>query len=225
MCRAGSGRGCLGLCTAGSVDNTSCTRTRAAAARWPNATIMPMLRSGHTNIVRYTLNATKSPMLRSPLTTRCPPYPNTAMSPNDGSKSMAGRNRLRMLAALRDTALMSSASLRSFSNCTLSVPRPFTTRTPDTLSSTTLASCACSFCTASTAGWIRLENLLDATLMNGNGANATIASRQSVNPRISVTATSWATLLNVIGIITTNCCTCCRSLEARLINCPVCVRS
>ena len=61
--------------------------------------------------------------------------------------------------------------------------------------------------------------------MNGSGANATIARRQSVSARISVTANNWATLLSVMGIITTNCCTCCKSLEARLINCPVWVRS
>jgi len=45
----------------------------SAAARWPSATIMPMLRNGQTNIVRYTLKATRSPMLMSPLITRWPP--------------------------------------------------------------------------------------------------------------------------------------------------------
>lgn len=59
---------------------------------------------------------------------------------------------LRILAAFIVSPKMSSASLRSLSNCTCSAPKPLITRTPETLSSTTLANCACSACTAMDAG-------------------------------------------------------------------------
>ena len=52
------------------VSNTSLIRTSAAAARCPKATIMPMLRSGQINNVRYTLNATRSPIVICPFNTR-----------------------------------------------------------------------------------------------------------------------------------------------------------
>ena len=46
------------------------------------------------------------------------------------------------------------------------------TRTPLTLSSTTVASCACSTCTASTAGWMLCEKRCDSRLTIGSGASA-----------------------------------------------------
>ncbi len=116
---------------------------------------------------------------------------------------------------------MSSASVRSLSDCTRSAPNPLITRTPAIVSSTTVASCACSACTASTAGWIAAENRLAVTLTNGSGASATSASNGSVRNRITTTPATRAKFEIVSGIITTNACTWLRSLDERLINWPV----
>ena len=134
---------------------------------------------------------------------------------------MAGRNRALILAARSETSRIASASRPSLPACTPCAPNPFTTRTPDTDSSTTVASAACLAWTAITAGWILWLNRRAETLTKGSGANAMTASSGSLlSSRIRI-ATSWNRLLIVNGIITTNACNCCRSLDARLISCPV----
>ena len=147
------------------------------------------------------------------------------MRPIDGSRSMAGRKLLRMRAAFIDTRRMSSASTRSLSACTFSAPKPLITRMPDTVSSTTVANWACSACTASTAGWMRRENRFANTLTSGRGARATTASSGCDVTSSTTTARIMATFDKVSGSITMNACSCCRSDDARLINCPVAVRS
>jgi len=96
---------------------------------------------------------------------------------------------------------------------------------PPTLSSTTVASSACSACTASRAGWIELENLRPATFTRGSGASAITASSGSVVTRMIVTTVIIARFDRVIGIITTNIWIWLRSLDDRLINWPVWARS
>ena len=77
------------------------------------------------------------------------------------------------------------------------------TRTPETLSSTTVASCACSCCTAKTAGCICLEKRLAITLTMGSGARANIANIGCETINKATTAINIAKFDNVIGIITT----------------------
>ncbi len=120
---------------------------------------------------------------------------------------------------------MSSASVRSRADWTASAPKPLTTRTPPTVSSTTVASSACSACTASTAEWIECENRRPAMLTKGNGASAISASFQSVTKRIAETAMIIERFDIVIGIMTTNDWIWLRSLDERLISCPVWARS
>ena len=74
-----------------------------------------------------------------------------------------------MPAARSDAVRTSSASRVNVASCTCSAPKPFTTRTPDTVSSTTVDTSAASAWTASTAGWIRAENRLASTLTIGSG--------------------------------------------------------
>ncbi len=62
-------------------------------------------------------------------------------------------------------------------------------------------------------------------LTNGNGANATSANFQSVATRIAETAMIIEKFDSVIGIITTNDWIWLRSLDERLISCPVWARS
>jgi len=145
---AGKRVGDSGSTTNDGVLNTSFTRMSATDARWPNATVMARFRSGQMSIVMYALNFTRSPTVIAPSITRCPPIPRTATKPRAGRTSRAGRNRLRIRAASSDTRWMSSASVLTLANCTPSAPKPLITRTPETLSSTTVASCACSCCTA-----------------------------------------------------------------------------
>ncbi len=147
------------------------------------------------------------------------------MRPICGISSIAGRYFARIRAALIDSRWMSSASRRSFAACTLSAPNPFTTRTPPTVSSTTVARSACSACTARTAGWIASENRRPATFTSGSGARATSASSGSVTNRITATARIIAAFDNVMGIITTKFWIWLRSLDDRLISWPVCARS
>ena len=135
------------------------------------------------------------------------------------------RDALRTRAAPIDSRWMSSASTRSLAACTGSAPKPFTTRTPATLSSTTVASCACSACTASTAGWMVREKRWASRLTSGSGASATRASSGCEVSSTTITAITIASCEVVIGIITTKPWICSRSLDARLISCPVWVRS
>ena len=121
---------------------------------------------------------------------------------------MAGRKLLRIRAAFIDTRRMSSASTFNFSARTFSAPNPLITRIPDTVSSTTVASCACSACTASTAGWIRREKRLANTFTSGSGARATIASIGCEVISSTTTARIMATFESVIGIITMKACNC-----------------
>ena len=120
---------------------------------------------------------------------------------------------------------MSSASARNLSDCTCSAPNPLITRTPAIVSSTTVASCACSDCTANTAGWIADENLVAVMLTSGSGASATRARNGSVMNKMTTTPATRARFEIVSGIITTNACTWLRSLDERLISCPVWARS
>ena len=140
------------------------------------------------------------------------------MSPRLGSRSSAGRKLLRMRAACSDSRWMSSASTLNFAACTPSAPKPFTTRTPATLSSTTVASCACSACTASTAGWMLREKRWARRFTSGSGARATRASSGCEVSSTTTTATTIANCEVVMGIITTKPWICSRSLEARLIS-------
>ena len=151
--------------------------------------------------------------------------PSTATRLSDGSSSITGRNRARTLAARIDTSRMSSASVVRASIRTRSAPKPFTTRTPATDSSTTVDSWACSDCTARTAGWIAFENRRAVRLMKGRAPNVTSASNGSVTTSTTATPVMRATWEIVSGSITTNICTWFRSLDIRLINCPVCAVS
>ena len=171
------------------------------------------------------LNDTSSPRVRVPSMTCRPPTPSTPMRPICGSSSMAGRYLARIFAASIDTRRMSSASTSSFADCTDSAPNPLMTRTPLTVSSTTVANSACSCCTACTAGWIDDENRRPAKLTSGNGASATTVSSGLVSARMTVTEMTIARFDSVIGIITTNAWICWRSLDERLISWPVCDRS
>ena len=138
--------------------------------------------------------------------------------PMFGSRSSAGRNVLRMRADSSDSRRMSSASTRSFAACTPSAPKPLITRMPLTLSSTTVASCACSACTASTAGWMLREKRCANRFTTGSGASAMSASNGCEVNSTTTTAITIARFDAVIGIITTNPWICCRSLDARLIS-------
>ncbi len=138
---------------------------------------------------------------------------------------MTGRNRALTRAARIDTSRMSSASVVSASIRTRSAPNPFTTRTPATDSSTTVDSCACSDWTASTAGWMAFEKRRAVRLMKGNGTRVTRASSGSVMRSTTETPAIRARWESVSGSITTNIWTWLRSLDIRLINCPVCAVS
>ncbi len=140
------------------------------------------------------------------------------MSPSCGSSSIAGRYLARIWAALIDAVWMSSASLRSRADWTSSAPNPFTTRTPPTVSSTTVANSACSIWTCSTAPWIECENRRPAMFTNGSGARAMRASCQSVRNRMTDTAMIIEKFEIVMGIITTNDWIWLRSLDERLIS-------
>ena len=113
---------------------------------------------------------------------------------------------------------MSSASVRNRFAVTSWAPKPLMTRTPLTLSSTTVASWACSCCTATTAGWMRREKRVASTFRNGSGASAMSASIGCCTKRMTTMADTMARFDAVTGIITTNPWICSRSLEARLIN-------
>ena len=148
----GRSQGSTGSAISGSTDNTSCTRSSAAAARCPNATVIPIDRNGHTSNVTKKLNATSSPTVIEPSITRKPPTPSTPTRPTAGNSSRNGMYLARILAACSETSRMSSASVLRASIRTRSAPKPLTTRTPAIDSSTTVDNWACSACTASTAG-------------------------------------------------------------------------
>ena len=98
---------------------------------------------------------------------------------------------------------MSSASISRRAACTGSAPKPLMTRTPVTVSSTTVANWACSAWTASTAGWMRWEKRRAVQLTNGSGASATSARIGSVMNSTTVTAVMSAIFDIVNGIMTT----------------------
>ena len=173
----------------------------------------------------YCMNSSISPRVIWPFSTRWPPTASTAMSPRLGSRSNAGRNALRTLADCSETRRMSSASTLRRAAVTASAPKPLTTRTPLTASSTTVASWACSACTASTAGWMRREKRVASTFNNGSGASAMSASSGCCTARMTTIVATIIRFEAVIGIITTKPWICSRSLEARLISCPVWVWS
>ncbi len=96
---------------------------------------------------------------------------------------------------------------------------------PDTVSSTTVASSADSAWIAITDGKSRPENRRASTFTSGRGPRASNASNGLMLNMITLAASTVAALETVIGIITTNAWTCCRSVFARLISCPVCTSS
>ena len=108
--------------------------------------------------------------------------------------------------------------MRSRAACTGSAPKPFTTRTPATVSSTTAASSADSCWMPITAGCSRREKRVASTLRNGRLPRASTVSTGSVRNRMTVTASTVTPLEIVSGIITTNAWICWRSVLARLIS-------
>ena len=136
----------------------------------------------------------------------------------DGARSMAGRKRRRTPAACSEADRTSSACWPKRADCTGSAPKPFTTRTPETVSSTTVARSAERVCTAITAGWMRWENRLARMFTSGSGTSAHSASSGLSTSRMTATPAARARFEMVSGIMTTNICTCCRSLLARLMS-------
>ena len=144
----------------------------------------------------------------------------------DGARSMAGRKRRRTPAARSDADRTSSASLAEAGRSAPARRRtPSRPARPRPVSSTTVASSADSACTAITAGWMRSENRLARMFTRGRGTSAHSASSGLSTSRMTATPRASATFDMVSGIITTNICTCCRSLLARLMSWPVCVWS
>ena len=119
-----------------------------------------------------------------------------------GSSSSAGRYRARTRVATIDWSYTPSASRRNRSACTTSAPKPFTTRTPATLSSTTDASSADSCWIPITAGCRRVPKRLASTFINGSDPSASTVSTGSIVMRITVTAATVTPLEIVSGIIT-----------------------
>ena len=108
---------------------------------------------------------------------------------------------------------------------TASAPKPRTTLTPEIVSSTTDANSADSRWMPMTAGWSRVENLRPRTFSSGRLPSASRVRSGSIVARIRTTPTTVTALAAVSGISTTTCWSCWRSVLARLISSPVCMRS
>ena len=96
---------------------------------------------------------------------------------------------------------------------------------PDTVSSTTDDSSASSCWSASTDGWMRVENRLATRLTNGSAPSASTARPALLTSRITATASTVAALAMNSGMKTRKKWICWMSLLARAISWPVCAWS
>ncbi len=130
-------------------------------------------------------------------------------------------NRARTPAARIEASYTSSASALSRCACRRSAPNPFTTRTPDTVSSTTVESSPSSCCNVMTSGWMREEKTLAATLSNGSAPSASSASPAFVTSRMTATESTVSPLAIARGMNTRKNWICWRSPVARAMTWPV----
>ena len=100
------------------------------------ATMYDVIRSGNTSCSRSALNTTRSPMVSEPPITSSPPTYSTVTSASIGSRSSNGLKFERSRPSLIASRCTASAPPTSRSISTCSAPRPLTTRTPATPSST-----------------------------------------------------------------------------------------
>ncbi len=106
-----------------------------------------------------------------------------------------------------------------------STPKPFTTRTPVTLSSTTPDTSDSSFCSCMPTGYMRWLKRVAEKLSNGSRPSANSASPGLRSTRMTTTATIWIVLAIVSGTSSTTLLICWMSVFAYAINWPVCAWS
>ena len=114
----------------------------------------------------------RSPTASWPSRTKWPPYQSTATRASVGMKSTSGRKLARSFALARACSSTLSVAASSRLICSRSVPKPFTARTPATLSSTTLVSSLSRSWSCVDTGPTRRANRVAATFRNGRAPNA-----------------------------------------------------
>ncbi len=156
-----------------------------------------------------------SPTCRLPSSTWWPPYQRIATIEIVGRKSTRGMNPLRSFAAASARSSTRSAAASSRRTCCRSAPKPFTTRIPARLSSTTPETPPSSSCNAWFTGAIRRENRVAARLRNGSAPSASTASTTFFQSMIASTPPRVNIAAIVSGIRITVCSTCWMSVLAR----------
>jgi hypothetical protein len=200
-------------------------RSAPARASWPTVRIAASCRIGGVISSMYVENARNVPRLMRPLIASQPPTASTATWPSAGIVCIAGCSRAWMFTRrTRDANIDRDRSCRrSSSRC--SWPNPFTTRTPVTSSSTTLATSP-AFCWASQlAGNTDVRSRI--AVISSSGATASITSESS-GERMSIAANDTMNsrmLATPIGRNCRNPCNKATSDDARLTSCPVCSSS
>jgi hypothetical protein len=160
-------------------------------------------------------------MVISPRSASRPPRPNTMTSPSDGSAASGGASRAVSRAARSRSPNSRSARRRSSVTSRISCPKPLTTRTPVTVSSTCWAMSAARCWADQVAGNSPWRVRVVSSTETGTMIRATTVSSGD-NHNIAATEATSSTRYPVTnGTIDSSPCTCCRSLIARETTWPV----
>ena len=200
-------------------------RSAPARACWPTAISTANIRTGATSCTMYDENARNVPSVRCPLSASQPPNASTATwaEHRDGLQHRrVPRLQLDEPDARPEQVL---AGIGEMPELASSCPKPFTTRTPVTASSTTPATSPARCCASQLAGKIVVRN---RSVTNSSAGSASSATSVSGGDRTTITtsATTRNTRLpSMIGRNISSPCSRPTSLLARDTSWPVCIWS
>ena len=160
-------------------------------------------------------------MVIAPFIAIVPPTPITATCPSVGSASSAGLSR----AVIRAARIRSANSVRArpsrVATSRASWPKPLTTRTPVTVSSTCCATSAARCCADQVAGKSERRERTVTSPARGSTTRVTRVSSGESQSIAAIEVTISDAVPSVNGTIESSPCTSCRSVIARDATCPV----
>ena len=150
-----------------------------------------------------------------------PPIPITPTCPSVGSASSAGLSRAVIRAARMRSANSRRARPSSVATSRASWPKPLTTRTPVTVSSTCCATSAACCCADHVAGNSDRRDRIVTIAAAGSTTSVTRVSSGESHSIAAIDVTTSEAVPSVKGTIDSSPCRSCRSVIARDATCPV----
>ncbi len=167
------------------------------------------------------VKARKVPSEREPVSASQPPKPITATCPRVGRASSVGFSRAVIRAARMRSANSRPAARSRVATSRASCPKPLTTRTPVTVSSTCWAMSAARCWADQVAGNSPARTFVVTSTAAGSMTSATTASSGDSQNIATTDTTTMPISPALSGTIDSRPCTSCRSVMARDTTCPV----